>query len=181
MSLNKYIINTISGLIIILCISCTSEKTKVKSDIDFWIDKELLLTDNLVVYPESIRMQNPILGFSSYKVVTYIDASCASCFVELYKWEELVHTFSDLNVPTLIILEASDTSIFDPKSHNFINVSYPLLHDNHGVFKNENNLFKNSSFRTFLINDKNVTKLVGNPINNEELKELYLKVIREGL
>ena len=54
---------------------------------------------------------------------------------------------------------------------------YPIVLDRDNRFELVNEIPRESEFQTFLLNEQNQVILVGNPLKNSELKQLYLKTM----
>ena len=60
-------------------------------------------------------------------------------------------------------------------------ISIPLFQDIDRRFGNNNDLPSDPSFRTFLLDSANRVILIGNPVQNPKIKELYIRTICERL
>ena len=121
---------------------------------------------------------------ADYKVVTYVDsAGCTSCKLQLPRWiefmEELESKTKD-NVPFVFV--------FHPKSAKELRHTLRLHGFNHPVFFDEKDDFNalnrfpdDMMFQTFLLDKDNKVQVIGNPVLNPQVKELYIsKVTGKG-
>ena len=121
---------------------------------------------------------------ADYKVVTYVDsAGCTSCKLQLPRWiefmEELESKTKD-NVPFVFV--------FHPKSAKELRHTLRLHGFNHPVFFDEKDDFNalnrfpdDMMFQTFLLDKDNKVVVLGNPVLNPLVKELYIgKVTGKG-
>ena len=121
---------------------------------------------------------------AEYKVVTYVDSSgCTSCKLQLPRWiefmEELESKTKD-NVPFVFV--------FHPKSAKELRHTLRLHGFNHPVFLDEKDDFNTLNrfpddmmFQTFLLDKDNKVQIIGNPVLNPQVKELYIsKVTGKG-
>lgn len=61
-------------------------------------------------------------------------------------------------------------------------VNYPVYIDTQGVFQQNNpHLSKNKLLHTFLLDENNNVILVGNPVRNLRVKDLYDKAIAQKI
>ena len=117
---------------------------------------------------------------ADYKVVTYVDsAGCTSCKLQLPRWiefmEELESKTKD-NVPFVFV--------FHPKSAKELRHTLRLHGFNHPVFFDEKDDFNalnrfpdDMMFQTFLLDKANKVQMIGNPVLNPQVKELYIEKI----
>lgn len=160
-------------------LSCNQAKKEAKSIVDNWYGKEIVFTPNLQAY-SSGKMDNSHLDSllnSEVKVVTYIDASCSVCIVELYKWEGFMDFLEQYDISVLVIVDSETDARFDPLSESYLDINYPLIHDKDNLFRDRNNLYDKQGLTSFLLDQNNCVILVGNPIQNEEIKNLYINTI----
>lgn len=62
------------------------------------------------------------------------------------------------------------------------NFDYPILIDTLGEFERLNpHLPKNQALHTFLLDENNRVILVGNPLRNKKIKEMFYKIVEEKL
>ena len=121
---------------------------------------------------------------ADYKVVTYVDSvGCTSCKLQLPRWiefmEELESKTKD-NVPFVFV--------FHPKSAKELRHTLRLHGFNHPVFFDEKDDFNalnrfpdDMMFQTFLLDKDNKVQVIGNPVLNPQVKELYIgKVTGKG-
>ena len=71
----------------------------------------------------------------------------------------------------------SDSSIYTEINKKEIHFEYPVIFDTNNEFQKSNNLAQNNIFHTMLLNKSNKVILIGNPINNTKLKELYIEQV----
>ena len=81
--------------------------------------------------------------------------------------------------------------IFSPSTEELANIRlslsasrfyHPIYVDTSGIFIRENpHLPHNPLFHTFLLDEDNRVVLVGNPLENEKIEELFWKIVKERL
>lgn len=115
------------------------------------------------------------------KLITYYNAEgCFSCRMkELQSWKILIEEIRDksLEVDFIAIFKVdkgNEEFITNLLRNEFI---YPLLCDNIGEFENENAIPENSLYHTFLVDTSNTIKIIGTPIYNPKLWNIYKKEI----
>ena len=115
---------------------------------------------------------------ADYKVVVYVDSiGCVSCKLQLGKWKEFiaqVDSTTDGNVPFLFFFQSKDNNElrYILKRDNF---TLPVCVDTDNHFYNLNHFPGEMTFQTFLVDRDNHVKVIGNPIHNLSVRDLYLK------
>ena len=173
---------TISLLLsMFLFTSCLeSSKKHVEYLVQEWQGKEIKFPEN----PVFTRFVNDTVDYriptSNYKVVSYIDSlGCISCKLQLPKWEELivqVDSLSNDSVPFLFFFQPKDTKELRRtlKRDNF---TLPVCIDTEDRFNRLNHFPSEMMFQTFLLDKDNKVVVIGNPIHNLAVRDLYLKEI----
>lgn len=112
------------------------------------------------------------------KVLIYVDSiGCVSCKLKLSEWKEFIHeidSVTDNNVPVLFFFHPKDEK--DVKNalrkHKFVN---PVCIDTDDQLNKLNNFSNEMTFQSFLLDKQNKVKVIGNPILNYRVKELYFE------
>ena len=161
--------------------SCSYDK---KHDIEVlvkeWNSKEIRFPDNPVFTRFVIDTVPYRIPRTDYKVVVFVDlVGCISCKLQLPRWKDFMHevdSLSDGNVPFIFFFQTKDERElrYILKRDNF---SYPVCIDTEDIFKKLNRFPEEMMFQTFLIDSENRVKVIGNPIHNLSVKDLYLKEI----
>ncbi len=114
---------------------------------------------------------------NTYKIVTIINGYCTSCLDEFRLWYELKQKYEQIkNTPIIYYVCVEDIEIIKPwiKKYKLTNT----VIDKQQLYLKENNLYNyKSHLHTFLINNDNNIVLIGNPIYNPKVLNLYLKNI----
>lgn len=161
--------------------SCSDDK---KHDIEVlvkeWNSKEICFPDN-PVFTRYVTDTVPYrIPKTDYKVVVFVDSvGCISCKLQLPGWKKFMHevdSLSDGNVPFVFFIQTKDV-----RELRYIlrrdNFSHPVCIDIEDNFNNLNRFPEEMMFQTFLIDSENRVKVIGNPIHNLSVKDLYLKEI----
>ena len=115
---------------------------------------------------------------TDYKVVVFVDSvGCISCKLQLPKWKEFMHEVDSLcegKVSFVFFFQSADV-----KELRYIlrrdGFSLPVCIDADDSFNSLNHFPGEMMFQTFLVDSENRVKVIGNPIHNLSVKELYLK------
>lgn len=161
--------------------SCSDDK---KHDIEIlvkeWSHKRISFPDNPVFtrfVTDTVPYRIPKTG---YKVVVFVDSvGCISCKLQLPKWKEFMHEVDSLgggNVPFIFFFQTKDVRElrYILKRDNFL---HPVCIDTEDIFNRLNRFPGEMMFQTFLVDSENRVRVIGNPIHNLSIKDLYLKEI----
>jgi hypothetical protein len=136
-------------------------------------------------YGKEIEIPFDNLSFNhSLKIALYVGSdACTECQLNLPFWK----TF----IPHLDSLTSSAVDIcffIQPYSTREIELilkqecfGYPVIIDTADLFNKRNQLPKNPSFHCFLLDENNRVILIGNPIQNPKIRDLYIRTICERL
>ena len=162
-----------------LCTSCReSDQERVARLVQEWQGKEIIFPEGLVFtrfVKDTVDYQIPE---SKFKVLVYVDSiGCISCKLQLYKWKSFIaHVDSATggNVPFLFFFQSKDDKEirYLLKRDNFSHLVC-IDHDNRMNAKND--FPQEQAFQSFLLDKDNRVKVIGNPIHNLAIQELYLK------
>ena len=167
--------------LLFFAMSCQkNERAKIEFLVKEWNNKEIRFPDN-PVFTRFVTDTVPYrIPKSDYKVVVFVDSvGCISCKLQLPKWKEFMHevdSLSDGNVPFVFFFQTKDVSElrYILKRDNF---SHPVCMDTEDSFYRLNRFPGEMMFQTFLVDSANRVKVIGNPIHNLSVKDLYLKEI----
>ena len=145
-----------------------------------WNSKEIRFPDN-PVFTNFVTDTVPYrIPKTDYKVVVFVDSvGCISCKLQLPRWKEFMHdvdSLSDGNVPFIFFFQTKDVLElrYILRRDNF---SHPVCIDTEDNFYKLNRFPGEMMFQTFLVDSENRVKVIGNPIHNLSVKDLYLKEI----
>lgn len=169
--------------LLLLC-SCKKYTNKYQKLVDEWHGKEIIFPD----YMPFTIYANDTVNYSvdgDLKILLYIDAvGCTSCKMRISEWKlfiSQIDSISNNSIPFIFIMRPKDTNNNDYirsfLKKNFFNK--PVYIDNDNIMNNKNHFPTEIQLQTFLLDRENKVILMGNPIYNPEIKQLYLKVIKE--
>ena len=167
--------------LLFFAMSCQkNDRAKVESLVKEWNNKEIRFSDN-PVFTRFVTDTVPYrIPKTDYKVVVFVDSvGCISCKLQLPKWKEFMHevdSLSDGNVPFVFFFQTKNV-----RELRYIlrrdNFSHPVCIDTEDSFYKLNRFPGEMMFQTFLVDSENRVKVIGNPIHNLSVKDLYLKEI----
>ena len=165
--------------LLFFAMSCQkNERAKIEFLVKEWNNKEIRFPDN-PVFTRFVTDTVPYrIPKSDYKVVVFVDSvGCISCKLQLPRWKDFMHevdSLSDGNVPFVFFFQTKDV-----RELRYIlrrdNFSHPVCIDTEDSFNKLNRFPDVMTFQTFLVDSGNRVKVIGNPIHNLSVKELYLK------
>lgn len=152
------------------------------------VEKTIGLT---VSFPENVEVKvsgnDTVLPFPSSakaKILIYIDSvGCSPCRMNL---PTLTHRINDLqksgltNVPFLIFAFSNNYPYLE-KNIYLAKFDYPIYYDRTDELNKLNHFPKDPRFNAFLLDKENKIVLVGNPVENDVLWNLYKEQIKKLL
>ncbi|WP_106827780.1 DUF1573 domain-containing protein [Parabacteroides pacaensis] len=178
----KVILNLVILLLFLVLFSCKNEHAEKQPAqlIKEWQGKQILFPENPVFTRYLTDTTDFRIPQSEYKVLIYVDPSgCISCKLQLHKWKELIEYTDSVTggkVPFLFF--------FYPKDRieiRYLLKSYemdrPVCIDLDDRLNKLNHFPADMSFQTFLLDKNNKVIIVGNPIHDIAIKDLYLKLL----
>ena len=165
------------SLSVLSCIDV--RQNKLENLLEQWMDYEVKFPVTSIF---TIQGRDTVDFYMSgdYKIVTYIDTiGCTSCKLQLHKWKELIEytdSATQGKVPFLFFFHPKDAKeiryllkrdVFDR----------PVCIDIEDQLNKLNKFPSNITFQTFLLDKNNKVVVLGNPVHNTAVKDLYLKQI----
>ena len=117
---------------------------------------------------------------NSYKIFTYVDSmGCTSCRLGLQQWKDLIDScrIQQWKISFLFVVHSNNYAMFE-EAIKYFEFDYPIIYDHNNKFEKINR-FPVEPYRTFLLDKNNKVKLVGSPINNSKMWELYKRIITQ--
>ena len=150
-----------------------------------WHGREILLPDSLVFMSlKQDSVSSPDTGLAECKVLTYVeDSDCLNCQLQLSRWMDFIATIDALttkSVPFLFYVNTSDVIELKRflKQESF---DYPFCVDHEDRLNRLNQFPSSSVFHTFLLDAENRVLVVGSPVDNFKIRDLYLSEIEKSL
>lgn len=179
----KWLFVTFLLLHITSCKDSRSKEKEIAQIVSEWQGKEIL-------FPEGItftRYVNDTVDWaipeeSRYKVLVYVDPlGCISCTLQLRQWKSFIAQVDSLTggegiVPFLFFFHHDDykETLYLMKTDQF---DLPVCIDREDRLNQLNKFPSDITFQTFLLDEDNQVAVIGNPIHNLAVRDLYLKQI----
>ena len=143
-----------------------------------WQGKQILFPENMVFTRFASDTTNFVIPTSDYKVLVFVDSiGCTSCKLQLSRWKEFIRytdSISQKNIPFLFFFQFDDQW----EIHSLLireNFDKPICLDRSD--SQLNHFPKDIRFQVFLLDKNNKVVVIGNPVHNPNVKELYLEEI----
>jgi hypothetical protein len=115
-----------------------------------------------------------------YKILLYIDSlGCTSCKLRLFEWKQLISEVDSIGTDKLSFL-----FLFHPKDKKELQVlfkrdrfDYPVFIDADNTVNKLNHFPEQSTYQCFLLDRSNKVLLIGNPVLNPKIWELYKQTV----
>lgn len=166
---------TIISLCFLLLWSCNSKERKIRKIVEAWQGKEILFPPHfeLKSFGRDTSLE-AILG-KEYKIFNYIDTNgCTECRLKLEGWQNLKAEADSLHLNVTFLFAAYVKNYEELEMFQYINRFEGIfIYDRNNRMDSLNHFPASPLFRTFLLDSENRVILVGNPVENERLWELY--------
>lgn len=170
---------------VLLFSSCQDKgKAKIADLVSKWQGKEILFPERMVYS----RFLEDTVHFKTQncklKVLVYVDSTgCTGCKLQLPKWKTFIAQVDSLTesyIPFIFVFQSQDRDYLRTmlKQNNF---DYPVCTDSENKFNGLNHFPNDITFQTFLLDENNRIKVIGNPIHNLSIQELYLREIGRNI
>ena len=161
---------------IFLLIGCTSNSRR--SYIKNVIGSELIIPSDLLIIGESScsylnYVRKPL------KIIVYSDSTnCLACDIKLPTWKIKYKELSliNKNIGIVFIINTNNTDDIELIA-NVTKIPGFRLYDPQGMFKEMNHLHDHRDLHVFLLDQDNKVLLIGNPLDNYKLYDLYKQAI----
>ena len=168
--------------ITLLVFSCNnSSKNKVKEEILQWENKEIIFPKDMALAPFATDTLHQYKG-RPYKVLMYIDSiGCTPCKLRLGAWRLFIEEM-DNKYPNQVGYLFYFTYKKPAEVEGLLlseNIHIPAVVDEGNMLNELNQFSANPNLHCFLLDKNNRVKVIGNPIYNQKIKELYLSTLKQ--
>ena len=160
------------SLIIIICtcihLSCQDkDRSNITSMVTEWQGKEIQFPTNSTFTRQGEDTVSVNMN-AEYKILVYVDsAGCTSCRLDSVAKEPVQFLF-------YLTPKSVKEARYITRRDDF---TYPMCIDLKNEINRKNNFPKEDTFHTFLLDAENKVQIIGNPIHNNAVRELYLNAI----
>lgn len=167
------------SLFFTLC-SCNTTSQKLLEEMTLLQSKPINCGQNELIHYDTLQKE--------IKCIVYSDSvSCTPCAInKMYLWNSFLDYSKSYNG------QLNFYFIFCPARKDFQEMklaliknsrfNYPIILDTLGQFAKLNpHLPKNKALHTFLLDENNNVILVGNPLHNKKIKEMFYRIVEDRL
>lgn len=160
---------------ILLSASCVNKDKKIVKE---WVGQEVYMAENFPLILASSEDTTLYSGEKKATVLLITDSlQCAPCQLKLDKWYDLINEYgSDVRFTFVVYPRTRIQLLARCKAMGF---HYPLCIDVKNEMETKNHFSKDLFYRCFLLDANNKVLLVGNPMYNEKLLDLYKQTIQQ--
>lgn len=176
------IITLLISLFSFILFSCgDKDKEEITLLVTQWQGKEINIPNNSIFTIQGKDTVDVNLN-TERKILVYVDsAGCTSCRLQLHKWKEFIAQVDTVaKEPVQFLFYLTPKSV---KEARYItrrdDFTYPMCVDINNEINKKNNFPKKDMFHTFLLDAENKVQVIGNPIHNSAVRDLYLKTISQ--
>ncbi len=169
-------------LLPVLLASCTTESGEIRK----FYNSEIVMPTNMLIDSGKVQLDLELSGQCLKMIVWYDSTECSTC-----KLDRILdyYDFIDYNITSLTGLKSY--FIFSPSKQNLKSFEdyassvvhyYPIFVDTANQFYKLNpHIPANKLMHSFMLDSENKVVLVGSPILNQAMFDLYKKTIEEML
>lgn len=174
-------------IFIVVCFVCSCKDNKKRKEIEKivteWTGKEVLFPENVPCYLSGNDTLSEICNEhfqKEFKILLYVDsAGCSSCRLNLPNWQQLIE-----EADSLFHGKVGFLLFFQPKSAREMTYlftrdkfDYPVFMDLKGTMNRLNSFPQAMAYQCFLLDKDNRVVMIGNPIANPKIWNLYKEQI----
>lgn len=172
---------------IFLGVACSKRERQFSKEIKVLQSQTIQLPSKGLIMQQGKKLQKVNLNEEVLKLVVYIDSvECTPCAINhIDSWRPLVGYAEQFNNQLRFYF------VFSPMKKELRGTElmlsntmfdYPILLDTLGEFERLNpHLPKNRALHTFLLDENNNVILVGSPLRNKKIAEMFYKIVEEKL
>lgn len=159
--------------------SCVlNHHTKAEDIVRKWMGKEIVFPNDSYFPDNRSNQYADVKSPKKFTVFTYVDTmGCISCYLKAEQWKSLINDSIFREVKFLFAFPYSKKDTVEEilKQANF---DYPVYYDRHNILDSLNHFPIDFGGQSFLIDSNNKVLLIGNPIHNRKIKNLYSQLVQ---
>lgn len=170
-------------ILLILCVfGCNNSESQIADLVEKWQGKQILFPENMCFVNFEGDTVCSKMPDNSKKVIVFVDSvGCVSCKLQLAKWKKFIAEIDSLSedtIPFIFIFQTDNLKEVGLllKQDDF---SLPVCMDINGDFNRINKVPNDIRLQTFLIDESDNVSLLGNPIHNVAVRDLYIKELTD--
>lgn len=187
MKIKRCFFRGIIPLLLFLLVACSDRDQQLAKEIKILQSKAIQLPSKGLVVQQNTELHEVDVNEKALKLVIYTDSvGCTSCAInQINLWDSFIDYAEQFNNQLRFYF------IFSPVKKDFNSIKsaiassmfdYPILLDTLREFEKLNpHLPRNRSLHSFLLDENNNVILVGNPLHNKRIEEIFYKTVEEKL
>lgn len=175
----SYVFLIINVLLVFYACHFRQPHDEVDDIITTWQNKEILFPKQVTLVSEFGCYNSYFVDTARFKILTYVDSlGCTTCKLQLPKWKNFLSSLDSAQLSASVLFFFNSSSVHEIchllKRFDFNYFVYWDVKDN---LNHLNHFPADFRFQTFLLDSHNRVLVIGNPIHNPLIKELYLQVM----
>ena len=171
----------LSALTSIVFISCSDDnRATIAHTVEQWQGRTVQMPEGAVFTVQARDTVAMDMYAPAHKVLVYVDSTgCTSCRLQLHEWKKFIAEVDSATggqVPFLFFLSPKSV-----KEARYItrrdDFTYPICVDMQNGLDSLNRFPDEEMFHTFLLDGENRVAVIGNPIHNRAVRNLYMKTL----
>lgn len=167
--------------------ACSSRERQFAKEIEILRSEAIRLPSEGLIMQLGTELQKIKMNMKELKLIVYTDSiGCTTCAINhIHLWESYIDYSKQINNQLRFYF------IFSPMKSELRKIKlmiantildYPILLDSLREFEKLNpHLPKSRALHTFLLDENNKVILVGNPLQNKKIKDMFYKIVEEKL
>lgn len=161
--------------------ACQNNNRKdIARTVEQWQGRPVLIPEEAVFTIQTRDTVAMDVYAPTHKVLVYVDSmGCTSCRLQLHEWKKFIAEVDSATggrVPFLFFLSPKSV-----KEARYItrrdDFTYPICVDMQNRLDSLNHFPEEEMFHTFLLDGDNRVAVIGNPIHNRAVRDLYMKTL----
>ena len=169
----------------LLFVSCSpNEKDKTRQLVEKWQNKNIVFPSISTFYIKNEKISDSFFNNKNLKIISYTDSvGCLSCNMMLEAWKIFAdYIYSSFNhrvdVIKIVYPRNQKDIIYELVKSDY---NYPVFIDMSDSINKLNHFPADERFHCFLLDENNNVVLVGDPIQNPQIRDFYYRTISERL
>ena len=173
------------GFLLVLTISfgCNinrkkSEYKKVEEIVRYWNNREIIIPDSLKIlgYEKNLSLEN-LKNQNGNKIIVIVSGNCQMCLQEIRDWIPFFDKMKGNRISNRLyfIIEHINPEYFEKVYAGDLPAEFNFFVDEPGKLAEINQLPKNKRYRTMLLDRNNKVLLIGSPLMNDDMANLFLE------
>lgn len=171
----------LSALASIVFVGCSNDnRATIARTVEQWQGRVVQMPEGAVFTVQARDTVAMDVYAPAHKVLVYVDSmGCTSCRLQLHEWKKFIAEVDSATggrVPFLFFLSPKSV-----KEARYItrrdDFTYPICVDMQNRLDSLNQFPEEEMFHTFLLDGENRVAVIGNPIHNRSVRDLYMKTL----